>query len=985
MGPPVGEAPRRSVVERQRLIDRLQRRFDVRLTLLTGGAGCGKTTLLAQAMSTEGHHVDVWVPCRSLDSDPARLAARVCDVLSESVGASPKDSSLDRVNELVVGASPRQVCIVLDDGHLLGQAELVTQLVRELPTNGHVLIAGRVRPAIDVARLDAAGQLEVIEQDELLLTPDELIDFAKLRGVDVEQLRNAGGWPAFVELASSGTDSRSRTYLDEEALAGVDPERRRRLAVFAFVGGGDDEVAHAVTGGPLADLVADLPLVRWSGDVAQLHDLWSDLLVPDLGADERRSAALAAARVARERRDIATAIDLAALVGEQHDIETSIRQAAIYGIDGGIRADHLRSWKRHLDISDDTSGLAILIDGLLARERDPTSTQAVALLGEAADRFAGADEPELELVALTQLGYLARILGDTDEIAAVADRFSALSERYPPAQPFLAIGEAWSALTTGRPDLQLAALTSIDGDELPPLWRITRRHLIANALFNLGRAAEGLKVVPNDIDTLPVPIPGALVTESQCLWYAGRPELARAAPPRGSTDRHGARDRFIASAWEAMICCYAGDVDGARDATSAASRYAGEHPGVFVQAQIAGLEVLIRVAEDRDDDAAELLAGLLEFVPADTNLAQHVFRHHFCYPYLLLPETRPMWDAMARDGTVKRAHEMVAGLASARDGDLSVLASIEWPDAGLIAAYIPARWAMELAVHGVRANRQEGRRLAGWLCEHWQRPAHDALAAWVDDPELGETARDVLAHTPTPPTQSIRIKTLGQLDVDVDGAPTHDPNWRRERVQALLAWLVLHPATSRDRAATALWPDLDRDRSAKNLRTTLNYLHGVLEPTRAPGDAPWLIRTVGQRLTLHPSAVVDLWRFHELLDRAEQADRDGHPREALPLLAEAIAEWRGELAAGLDHEWLELERIHVRSRYVRASCRAAELLVAIGQPERAITAARPALDADPYHERSYRALADAYRAIDDHTSARAILERGSEQIGVALT
>ena len=83
--------------------------------------------------------------------------------------------------------------------------------------------------------------------------------------------------------------------------------------------------------------------------------------------------------------------------------------------------------------------------------------------------------------------------------------------------------------------------------------------------------------------------------------------------------------------------------------------------------------------------------------------------------------------------------------------------------------------------------------------------------------------------------------------------------------------------------------------------------------------------------------------------------------------------------------WLELERIHVRSRFVRAACRAGELLVAIGKPSEAIDAVRPALDADPYHERSYLALADAYRALDDHSSARAILRRAEETCRVWST
>lgn len=984
MSLPVGEAPRRSVVVRRRLIDRLQRRFDVRLTLLTGGAGSGKTTLLSQAMSAEGNHLDVWVPCRTVDHDPARLTARLCRAMGDAVGAEVRETSLDRMVELIVSSSPHQICIVLDDGHLLGPAPLVTQLVQVLPANGHLLLAGRTRPAIDTARLDAAGQLEEIGQDELLMTGEELIDFAKLRGVDVSQLGNAGGWPAFVELASTGTDARSRSYLDEEALRGVDPERRTRLAAFAFVGGGDDEVARAVTGTALAELVSDLPLVRWSGEFAQLHDLWRDLLVPDLSPDERRHAAIAAAAVARRQRDIDRAIDLAASVDDRDDIEASLRRAVIDGIDGGLRSEQLHRWRVHLPTTDE-SPLATLLDGLLARERDPTSPEAFALLRTAAEQFAEHDEPDLELVALTQLGYLARIVGDAARIASVTQSFERLAERHPPARPFLAIGQAWTALTTGEPERQLAALTAISDDALPAVWQITRRHLIANALFNLGRAAEGLDTVPDDIDSLPVPIPGALVTESQCQWYAGHPEIAAADPPQGSSERHGARDRFIAAGWKALMCTYMGDVETARAATATASTHAGEHPGPMVQAQLTGLEILMLVAAGDDELAADRLRAILDVVPLGAGLAEHLFRHHFCFLYVLVPETREFWDGVVMPGTLAQVRQVIHAFAAARDGDLGPVGTVDWPEPGLIAAHVPVRWAVELALYATRSGRQEGRRLATWLCEHWQRPARAALASWTDHDVVGEAARDVLAHTPTPPTQTVRIRVLGHLDVEIDGHPTEDPNWRRERVQALLSWLVLHPDTSRDRAATALWPDLDAARSAKNLRTTLNYLHGVVEPSRGSGDAPWFVRSAGQRLTLHSSADVDLWRFRSLLDRAERADRDGHPLDALPLLLEAVEDWNGGLAPDLDHEWLELERIHVRSRYVRAACRAAELLVAMGQPDRAIAAARPALDTDPYHERAYRALAEAYRSLDDHTSARAILDRGSEQIGVDLT
>ncbi|MEO1057094.1 MAG: BTAD domain-containing putative transcriptional regulator, partial [Actinomycetota bacterium] len=182
------------------------------------------------------------------------------------------------------------------------------------------------------------------------------------------------------------------------------------------------------------------------------------------------------------------------------------------------------------------------------------------------------------------------------------------------------------------------------------------------------------------------------------------------------------------------------------------------------------------------------------------------------------------------------------------------------------------------------------------------------------------------------------------------------------------------PAT-REQATAALWPDLPPERGPKNLRTTLNYVHDVLEPQRDSGDATWFVRIDGHRIRLHDSLDVDLWRFGDLLDQADAAERAGHPRDALPLLVEATALWGGDLAADLDYEWLELERIHARSRFVRASCRAAELYVATDSPGEAIEVITPALNADPYHEPSYRALATAYAELGDITSSRAVLRR----------
>ena len=973
---------------RQRLIDLLSQRFEARLTIVVGGGGSGKTTALSQAMRAETERLDVWYPATIADRDRGRLLDGLIAATSTADGQPirrPGDP-LERLADLVLSAAPRQVCLVIDDVHVLSTGEAIEAIVGALPANGHVLVAGRRMPKLATARLDAAGLLAEIDQHDLLMTPAELVEFANLRGIDVERLDGAAGWPAFVELASTGAETRTRRYLEQEAVAALAPQRRAALAAFAAVGGGDDEIALAATGMPLETLVAALPLVRWSGEVAQLHDLWGELLATELEPSVRDAAIGAAATVHRRRGEFDRAIVLNASVEAWDDVIASLAQAIRDGVDGGLRADQLTRWRRSLPAEYADHPVVVLIDGVIERERDPTADSAFALFDRAARGFADSGQPELELIALTQLGYLARVGGDPSRIEPVMQRLAALSVRHPPALPFLAFGEAWRALAIGRPDLQLAALEGITDDQLPAVWRISRDHLIAHALFNLGRPDQALQVVPTEIDTLPVPIPGALVTESQCYWYAGQPDIALAVRPAGLSNRHGARDRFIAGAWIAMMHSYTGHLDQAREAARIAELSVGEQSVALLAAQLTTIQLLIKLGDGDEDGAAADLAAVLEFVPLGGGVSEQYLRNNLTIPYVLVPSTREYWDHAELGPSQIAAREVAHAFVSAReDGDTTELSSMHWPEPGFIAANFPVRWATELALRGVQAGRHEGRLLAGWLCEHWGEPARRALRSWLDDDLLGAAAADVVAKTPTPPGGRVEVQLLGPLDLRLDGLSTAAPDWRRERVRALLAWLVLNPVTTRDRTAGALWPDLSIDRAAKNLRTTLNYLNGVLEPRRTVGDATWFVRVDGQQLRLHNSLDVDLRRFRGLLDAADRSEREGHPNESLELLRDALGQWSGDLATDLDHDWLDLERIHVRSRFVRASCRAAELLVATGRAGDAIETIRPALAIDPWHEPSYLALADAYTSLGDATSARAIIDRAEEQLGALTT
>lgn len=980
-GEPAG--PDRPLVERPRLLAALAERFTKQLTIVVGGGGAGKTTLLQQAISAEASNEDIVHNCSPADRDQERL---LDGLLTAATGVDAdervNEPNVAAVVEALVARSPGQVCLILDDTHHLDDFSVIGELVSQLPRNGHVLLAGRRRPELDTARLDAAGQFSEIDQASLLMTDEECIEFANLRGIDVELLERTDGWPAFVELAASGSEIRSLRYLQEEALSQLAPERRRGLAAFAFVGGGDDQISTELAGLSVAELVADLPLVRMEHGRARLHDLWGEALTGELSAEDRRSIATNASAILRGQRWFDQAIDLCQQAEDWHGLLTGIGAAVRDGVDGGLRIDRLKRWRRlipkhHLD-----DPVVALIDGLIEREIDPTKPLTFERLQTAAEGFRAAENNELELVALLQLGYISRIGGDASRLAPIISRTAELAEHYPPAKPFLAFGDAWTALADGRPDLQLEAMQSLDGQDLPPVWQVTRDHLYAHSLLNLGRPQDALDHVPKLIETLPVPIPGALVTESQCLWHAGQPERAMSRKPSGEDPRYGARDRLIAGLWNAMMYAISGDVAEAKRSLDVALASHGEQPSTLVTAQVYAVTILIKLAEGHIDEAKGDMDGILDALPLGEGISDQLLRNHLLTIYVLCEKSRDYWDRTSFGPSIDSLRETAAAFVAAReDDDKRALSTLKWPEPGLIGAHLPTHWSVELGLRGVAADVDGGRRLIRWLCEHWGEPARAALRSWIDDEQLGRAAKEMLSHIPSPPPHRTSVRVLGTTEVHIDGVAVDNPEIRRERSRALLALLVMRRTTTRDGLAGTLWPDLAADRATKNLRTTLGYAHHLLEPHRVAGDAPWFLRLEGHQVRVLEDLDVDLWQFTDLIDRAEAEERAGHPTAALPLLLEACGLWRGDLAADLDAEFLELDRIHLRSRYVRAACRAAELLVATDRPAEAIEVARLGLATDRWSERGYRTLAAAYLATGDRTAANAVLSQAAQTIG----
>ncbi len=228
-------------LERPALTDRIAAGMAGRLVTVLGGAGYGKSTVVAQALA-DYPGPGVWVSCdERLGGAPDLLSHIAAGIEHEVPGFGTRlnfDGPLGHqvaglCNEVVATVSDDLV-VVLDDVHLLDPEanEAVRELVRDLPPSVHLVLAGRAPLSFALGKL-RAGQLLAVSESELALTDAELADLWRAGGGadDDATLRRVRerteGWVTGVILAAQagGADFERRAdaahlfdYLAEEVL-----------------------------------------------------------------------------------------------------------------------------------------------------------------------------------------------------------------------------------------------------------------------------------------------------------------------------------------------------------------------------------------------------------------------------------------------------------------------------------------------------------------------------------------------------------------------------------------------------------------------------------------------------------------------------------------------------------------------------------------------------------------------------------------------
>ena len=322
------------IIERPRLIARLDEGGGSRVAVLAAPAGYGKTTLARQWSQRQAGPV-AWYRTTRASGDVALLAVQLDELLASIApdlprkpqqvasiaSVNPSPQPLGRAIVRTFESLPRSVLLVADEWESAGTEEaeeLLSMLVEGLDIR--FLITTRARPEWFTPRLEVYGEGLEIGMDELAMTDEEAAKVLAAVGAVAGRarlMRSADGWPAVLGLAAmSGdidfTSSRALSqtlydFLASELLASAREETQDALMFLAVASVTDIEVARFVLGSAgcaIEEALARGLLAVTERKSLSLHPLMRELLIRRFheAAAEVRAALLSQSRALIDSR-----------------------------------------------------------------------------------------------------------------------------------------------------------------------------------------------------------------------------------------------------------------------------------------------------------------------------------------------------------------------------------------------------------------------------------------------------------------------------------------------------------------------------------------------------------------------------------------------------------------------------------------------------------------------------------------------------------
>jgi LuxR family transcriptional regulator, maltose regulon positive regulatory protein len=1014
---------RAGTISRPRLVDAFLENSDRKLLLLIAPAGYGKTTLLTDFVQQSPLPV-AWLTLDAGDRDPRSFieyTVRALQVCSPAVGEATlaalratteieqRVPELARILAADAGQHLQSVSVLaLDDFHEVNESPAVTtfvdELLRVLPDNLRILLAGRTLPNLTVSRLAVEHNLFGFSETDLRFTPAEVAELVRTYyRVDLDDTQaqvlteRAEGWIAGLLLSIhglldgpigsldrfSGGHGPLSSYLADEAYDRQPAEMRQFLLASSTL--------RVLTAASCSAVLGSGDWMTWLADAEQ-----ANLFVTRLGGPEPAYRyhplfrEFLQSRLRREQPDLFRALHRRA--GQFLATQEEWPGAIEHFHEAGAHADAVKlvtTIAPRLEEEGRWYLLAQTIDQLPEEERVRSAplllsrARAAALTGglkaaetiarQALDVCREPDDAALRGWALQVLGNALRRLGRVDE---AINRLHAARDQAPDDEQLVA--------TVRR---ELAGCYAVNGDFPAAVveFRAARDYFagVGNT-YEAARAAYGVGFALARMGR----------ADEACVYYGEALERWSEAQDHGNValalNNIGYIRSFQGQFEEARALLEQG-LDRAR---LGAHRFAQAclHDSLgsllLSQGDIAAASESFRNGMEIAQDAGDLWtatatmegAGLCALLRGDIDGAATWFERGTALAERQQSEYR--CTQMAVDGALIQLQtgDLIGALRTLQDAE-ETLERLQ-----------ARRDLIRVRVWMAHAHYRRGdRATAGALFQDAAREASslnvpallDLPARW--DPDAfadfppGEYARlqsEILvrvrtARVPTRPrivpdraTSCYRVHSFGRAHVvTADDTPVE---WSRDKARELFFYLLHNGTVKSQRAVADLWPQASPAQGKANLYSAVYTIRKTLDNEAV---------VASDRAYSVPSDVVayhDVAEFDRLI--AEIRTERNQSRRT-QLMEELTALYSGPLLDDIEGEWAMV----LRRTYELLYLDTLESLVAFYAQEhswtRCLNAALQGIAADPDCEVFYQAAADAYRALGKPWAAARLARR----------
>jgi DNA-binding SARP family transcriptional activator len=230
------------------------------------------------------------------------------------------------------------------------------------------------------------------------------------------------------------------------------------------------------------------------------------------------------------------------------------------------------------------------------------------------------------------------------------------------------------------------------------------------------------------------------------------------------------------------------------------------------------------------------------------------------------------------------------------------------------------------------------------------------------------------------PPYTLRIRTLGAFGIWRGDQEVRDRDWRSSKARQLFQLLLTERgrALPRDRVLEALWPEMEPDAAANNLRVTLNRLGKAIEPDRPEGAPPAYLLQQGDTYGFNAASdhQLDTADFADAVADGQRAARRGQRAAAITAFRKAIGLYGGPyLPDNMYEDWTVVERERLSMLFNEAAMRLGALLLEEGLAHEAIGLAWRVLENDRAHEEAYRLLMRAHASLGERSTALRLYSR----------